>query len=231
MSPDGGEVTQLTDEETGNLAPSWSPDGSRIAFQSWRTGEAEIWSMAADGSDPVNLTRSPATADAMWDGAWGPDGIAFSRYTYPPAFAQPVAREDLGVAALLIEAIATAFVAVIVAAVRPPFGSYTVVLAIATLLAASQADGWRFVPAAVVGGLLVDILVRLAPEQRKASAVGAATAIVVVLAPAATVVATSELGWTPTLLLGVGLAAGLGGWCLGGLVRPLRVPAEADPAP
>jgi Tol biopolymer transport system component len=229
MSPDGGNVTQLTDHEAGNNAPSWSPDGSRIAFQSWRTGEAEIWSMAADGSDPVNLTRSPATADAMWDGAWGPDGIAFSRSTYPPAFVQPVAREDLGVAALLIESIATALVAVVLASIRPPFGSFTVVLAIATLLAASQADGWRFVPAAVAGGLVVDILVRLAPERRKATTAGAATAIVVVLAPAVTVIATSELGWTPTLLLGAALAAGLAGWGMGGLVRPQR-PAEAESA-
>jgi Tol biopolymer transport system component len=230
MSADGADVTQLTDHEAGNLAPSWSPDGSRIAFQSWRTGEAEIWSMAADGSDPVNLTRSPSTADAMWDGAWGPDGIAYSRSAYPPAFVQPVAREDLGVAALLIEAIATALIAVILAAARPPFGSYTVVLAIATLLAASQADGWRFVPAAVAGGLVVDVLVRLAPGRRRASVAGAATAVVVVLAPAVTVIATTELGWTPTLLLGAAFAAGLAGWTLGGLVRPVRAAAEAEPA-
>jgi dipeptidyl aminopeptidase/acylaminoacyl peptidase len=34
-----------------NLAPAWSPDGSRIAFLTDRTGRWEIWVMNADGSD------------------------------------------------------------------------------------------------------------------------------------------------------------------------------------
>jgi TolB protein len=35
-----------------NVAPAWSPDGSRIAFLTDRTGRWEIWVMNADGSDP-----------------------------------------------------------------------------------------------------------------------------------------------------------------------------------
>lgn len=34
-----------------NVAPDWSPDGSRIAFLTDRTGQWEIWVMNADGSD------------------------------------------------------------------------------------------------------------------------------------------------------------------------------------
>jgi dipeptidyl aminopeptidase/acylaminoacyl peptidase len=34
-----------------NVAPSWSPDGSQIAFLTDRTGQWEVWVMRADGSD------------------------------------------------------------------------------------------------------------------------------------------------------------------------------------
>jgi uncharacterized protein YraI len=34
-----------------NAAPTWSPDGSRIAFLTDRTGQWEIWVMNADGTD------------------------------------------------------------------------------------------------------------------------------------------------------------------------------------
>jgi uncharacterized protein YgiM (DUF1202 family) len=42
------------DEESrlwNNVAPAWSPDGSRIAFLTDRSGRWEIWVMNADGSD------------------------------------------------------------------------------------------------------------------------------------------------------------------------------------
>lgn len=37
--------------------PSWFPDGQRIAFQSNRTGQWEVWTMKVDGSDARQLTR------------------------------------------------------------------------------------------------------------------------------------------------------------------------------
>ncbi|ANM32344.1 peptidase S41 [Acidobacteria bacterium Mor1] len=59
--------------------PVWSPDGSRIAFISDRTGEEEIWLIAQDGSgEPTQLTRG---GNAMrYTPAWAPDGkrLAFS---------------------------------------------------------------------------------------------------------------------------------------------------------
>jgi Tol biopolymer transport system component len=43
----------------------------RVAFFSMRDGNAEIYVMAADGSNPVNITRHPADD---WDPSWSPDG-------------------------------------------------------------------------------------------------------------------------------------------------------------
>jgi Tol biopolymer transport system component len=45
---------QINGEEPrswNNVAPTWSPDGSQIAFLTDRTGQWEIWVMQADGSD------------------------------------------------------------------------------------------------------------------------------------------------------------------------------------
>jgi uncharacterized protein YraI len=38
-----------------NVAPAWSPDGTRIAFLTDRSGRWEVWVMNADGSDPHAL--------------------------------------------------------------------------------------------------------------------------------------------------------------------------------
>jgi Tol biopolymer transport system component len=70
-------TTNLTNDPTGgNTWPTWSPDGTRIAFTSMRDGNPEIYSMQANGLNPVNLTNNPAYDDHP---AWSPDGtrIAF----------------------------------------------------------------------------------------------------------------------------------------------------------
>ncbi len=52
--------------------PSWSPDGSRIAFVSGRSGNNEIWVCSSDGSGPVQMT-SVGGPHVAWP-AWSPDG-------------------------------------------------------------------------------------------------------------------------------------------------------------
>jgi len=71
MPREGGAATVLTGALEESRQPSWSPDGSRIAFQSFRDGTWHIWSMARDGSDVRQVTfgsyddREP---DYMGDG-------------------------------------------------------------------------------------------------------------------------------------------------------------------
>jgi Tol biopolymer transport system component len=78
MNADGTGLVNLTRSGSVNeLAPDWSPDGSRIAFVSNRDGNNEIYVMDADGSDARRLTTN-----AAWDNhpSWSPDGtqIAFA---------------------------------------------------------------------------------------------------------------------------------------------------------
>lgn len=70
-----GELRRLLDHGT---QPDWSPDGSRIAFVSRRTGNAELWLADADGSRQVLLTSTPGDEE---DPSWSPDGrrIAVAR--------------------------------------------------------------------------------------------------------------------------------------------------------
>jgi Tol biopolymer transport system component len=60
MDHDGSNNVQLTDSPMSDLAPTWSPDGTQIAFVSYRDGNAEIYVMNADGSGQVNVSNNPA---------------------------------------------------------------------------------------------------------------------------------------------------------------------------
>ena len=53
---DGGAATVLTDELGDARQPVWTPDGNRIAFQSYRDGTWHVWSVGKDGSGLRQLT-------------------------------------------------------------------------------------------------------------------------------------------------------------------------------
>ncbi|MDA1191559.1 MAG: hypothetical protein O3A46_07745 [Candidatus Poribacteria bacterium] len=69
--------TRLTDHPARDVAPAWSPDGSKIAFVSDRSGRSELFVMNADGSDVAQITTFGVDE---YPPAWSFDGkrIAFS---------------------------------------------------------------------------------------------------------------------------------------------------------
>jgi Tol biopolymer transport system component len=87
MDQNGLNQRLVTTSEEGDREPTWSPDGKSLAFVRGRTmiyaflhGPTEIYSIRLDGSQPVNLTRTPTVIEG--EPAWSPDGekIAFSSH-------------------------------------------------------------------------------------------------------------------------------------------------------
>jgi Tol biopolymer transport system component len=58
-----------------NVSPTWSPDGSQIAFLTDRSGIWEIWTMAADGSDQRPLLPADVMAELGLDSDTSPDRV------------------------------------------------------------------------------------------------------------------------------------------------------------
>ena len=70
MDADGGNVEQLTDNDADDNWPSFSPDGTGIAYGSMSAGTWDIWRMNVDGSDAVNLTADLDESDEVHPN-WG----------------------------------------------------------------------------------------------------------------------------------------------------------------
>ena len=68
-----GPVRNLTDSSGSHEKwPAWSPDGSKIAFISDKTGEEEIWVVPQDGSGPAEQITSGDKA-FLYQPKWSPD--------------------------------------------------------------------------------------------------------------------------------------------------------------
>lgn len=72
MNPDGSDLTRLTTDPALDRFPSWSPDGTKIAFSSKRTGNFEIWVMDANGANQQQITHDAPNNDGSPN--WTADG-------------------------------------------------------------------------------------------------------------------------------------------------------------
>ncbi len=77
---DGTALTQLTSGNALNIPDNWSPDGTKILFESSLSisggngtqGSSNMWTMNADGSSQAPLTK--LTVAGAGSGAWSSDG-------------------------------------------------------------------------------------------------------------------------------------------------------------
>jgi serine/threonine protein kinase len=81
---DGNSLRQLSNDTYRDRCPHWHPDSKRIAFQSNRGGEFEVWTIDSDGRGLQQLTYAKG-GDPICP-LWSPDG---SRLVYSGVGSRP----------------------------------------------------------------------------------------------------------------------------------------------
>jgi Tol biopolymer transport system component/serine/threonine protein kinase len=71
LGPRSSAPERIASSTRIDALPSYSPDGTKIAFSSYRSGSLEIWMADADGSSPVQLTSLGQYSVVP---EWSPDG-------------------------------------------------------------------------------------------------------------------------------------------------------------
>jgi Tol biopolymer transport system component len=93
MNPDGSNQHALSRNNRTDFDPTWSADGSMVAFSS-SGADADIWVMNADGTGEHDVSNDPSGPDIQ--PAWAPDAskIAFVKQNFDGTSALWVMNAD-----------------------------------------------------------------------------------------------------------------------------------------
>lgn len=83
-SLNGSDPVRLTNDQQDERAPRPSPDGKWVAFYSGRSGNQDLWMVAADGNgQSIQLTEaSMAVDDFRFAPSWSPDSKQLAYYSF-----------------------------------------------------------------------------------------------------------------------------------------------------
>jgi len=110
VAVEDGRLRQLTSHPAGDHSPRWSPDGASVWFLSNRSDTSQVWRIAVDGGEAVQVSDSAVDVTSL---AVSPDGerIAFSADVFPDCAELSCTRERLdevaarGTSALVYESL------------------------------------------------------------------------------------------------------------------------------
>lgn len=71
MRPDGSD-RRLVTKRSRPFSPDWSPDGARLLYSGSHNGTRNLYSIAVDGAERVNVTPTPNAFE--WLGIYSPNG-------------------------------------------------------------------------------------------------------------------------------------------------------------
>ncbi|MGH2537142.1 MAG: TolB family protein, partial [Candidatus Promineifilaceae bacterium] len=229
---DGGNVKRITTHPEFDVSPSWTADGKQIVFESWRGGHGEVYivpvSGESDATPAVNLTQNPSLNSTASEVS--PDGRRILYSAAGSISPDESHTQDAGVAAILLQAVFIAGVVVLLARHWAlPFGAITLVLTLSTFAMVILSDMFMLVPAAVVTGLIADVLVwRLKPSEN-----GRALSLIAFFVPALllalymlTLQIAVGIGWSIHVWTGAIFLAGLMGLLLNALTAAANSPSQ-----
>ncbi len=82
IGTDGKGLRQMTAHPAGDTSPCWSKDGKTIYFISTRSESPQVWKLAVNGSEPIQVTKLPLEVGNL---KLSPDGsqLAFTMEVFP----------------------------------------------------------------------------------------------------------------------------------------------------
>lgn len=207
VAPDGSGLRLVHRTDGAIVLPDWSPDGQTLVYESHEFADGEIFSVSVDGTDERNLTRSAWMQDGLGGPTVAPDAqIIYAAMGNQSAGFSPFIRERLGVAALVSQSLLLALGAALLFVGRSlRFGSLTVLVGVAAVVALARWEAWAFLPAALLAGAAADVAWRALQPRTPRRAARAITICVLSGAYAAGHIATVALsglvqwpaGWWP----------------------------------